>query len=399
MAFKPLIMKIYGEMTKKLTYILLSLAFTVVFSASALPQDTASMPDSPDNKDNEKESSAPETGEMKTQRFEVETSDVAQADASMEDFLKDQFPIISDEAIEEILNGREYKEKIETEVIDSNTTEKVTRHLYYYEVGENYLVDTAKIMWQLNIPEFRSRIYQYYKNDTILIDTWNNVVGTINDKTYAGHFAAYKLRNWPSWKDPDPKKAHLNATPPGPKNPLGLFVVHYDENSLRYFHGTNKNHLVYNEMRNLSHGCVRNDNDNIAKMKEFIIKRVVKADDLSGWLGSKRSMTYMMEESDKFPVEIIYKTFNIDSDSFGPYIEFFKDVYNYERGNYDNSLNDGSMVTLTTKENIIEEFKKEYNKGLTVEELGLIIDGILPNKEYYTKYYFADLKEKYLTNN
>ena len=381
-------------MTNKLSYLLLSLAFIAAFSAAAFAQDNASMPDA----NNPGTTTAPETEGIKTQRFEVETSDVAEADASMEDFLRDQFPIISEEAIEEILNSREYKEKKETEEIDSATTETITRHLYYYDVKENYLADTAKIMWQLNIPEFKSRIYQYYKNDTILVDTWNNVVGTISNKTYTGHFAGYKLRNWPTWKDPDPKKAHLKATPPGPKNPLGLFVVHYDENSLRYFHGTNKNHLIYNEKRNLSHGCVRNDNDNIAKMKEFIIKRVIKEDDLSGWLGSKRSMIYHLEESDKFPVEIIYKTFNIDSDAFGPYIEFFKDVYKYETRNYDHPRNDASMVTLTTKENIIEEFKKEYNKGLTTEELGFIIDNILVDKEYYTKYYFADLKAEYLSD-
>src|SRR5690606_27544671 len=152
---------------------------------------------------------------------------------------------------------------------------------------------------------------------------------------------------------------------PGPKNPLGLFVVHYDENSLRYFHGTNKNKLVYSEMRNLSHGCVRNDNDNIAKMKEFLIKRVVKTEDLSKWMDSKKSLVHMMNEEDKFPVEIIYKTFDINSDSFGPYIEFYKDVYNYESSRIDTKLNDPSMITLTTKENIIEEFKKEFNKGIT----------------------------------
>ena len=341
---------------------------------------------------------APKTSDPKvgTQKFEVETESITEADESMETYLRDQFPIISDEAVSDIINSREYKVERQIEAIDTVRHDTIYHYKYFYEVGKNYLVDTAKIMWELNIPEFRSRIYQFYNGDTVLIDTWNNVVGKITDKTYAGHFEAYKLRNWPSWKDPDPKKAHLNATPPGPNNPLGLFVVHYDENSLRYFHGTNKNKLVYSEMRNLSHGCVRNDNDNIAKMKEFIIKRVVKTDDLSGWLDSKKSMIYMMNDPDKFPVEIYYKTFNINSDSFGPYIEFYKDIYNYESGKIDTRLNDPSMIILTSKENIIEEFKKEFNKGLTVEELSLVIDKLLPNKKYYEKYYFADLKEKYL---
>ena len=332
-----------------------------------------------------------------TQKFEVETQSITEADESMEIYLKDHFPIISDKALEEVITSREYKVERIVEGVDTSGKDTTYRYKYYYEVGKNYLVDTARIMWQLNIPEFRSRIFQFYDNDTILIDTWNNVVGTISDKTYTGYFAAYKLRNWPSWKDPDPKKAHLNATPPGPNNPLGLFVVHYDENSLRYFHGTNKNHLVYEEKRDLSHGCVRNDNDNIAKMKEFIIKRVVKKDDLSGWLDSKKSMIYMIDEADKFPVEIIYKTFDINSDSFGPYIEFYRDIYNYSSGKINTQLNEPSLITLTSKENIIEEFRKEFNKGITVDELSLIIDRLLKDKKNYTKYYFADLKAKYLS--
>lgn len=353
----------------------------------------------PANAQNMASDTQPSNEKVATQRFEVETESVTEADESMEVYLRDRFPIISEEAVNEVLSTRDYsveKEIIEVDSVNSDTT---FHYKYFYEVGKNYLVDTAKIMWELNIPEFRSRIYQYYGDDIVLLDTWNNVVGTNSDKTYTGNFEAYKLRNWPSWKDPDPKKAHLDATPPGPKNPLGLFVVHYDENSLRYFHGTNKNDLVYSKMRNLSHGCVRNDNDNIAKMKEFLIKRVVKSDDLSKWMDSKKSLVYMIKDEDKFPVKIIYKTFDINSDSFGPYIEFYKDIYNYSSGKINTKLNDPSLIILTSKENIIEEFKNEFNQGLTVDELSLIIDNLLKNKTDYEKYYFADLKEQYLSKN
>jgi hypothetical protein len=54
------------------------------------------------------------------------------------------------------------------------------------------------------------------------------------------------------------------------------------------------------------------------------------------------------------------------------------------------------MITLTTRENIIEEYKKEFNKGITVEELSLVVDQLLKKKKYYEKYYFADLKDMYL---
>ena len=186
-----------------------------------------------------------------------------------------------------------------------------------------------KILWELNIPEFRSHLFQIDGKDTIYIDTWNNVIGTAKDKTYTGYFEGYRVRNYPSWKDPEKGKEDKPATPPGPNNPLGLFVVHYDENSLRYFHGTNKNNLIYSKMRSLSHGCVRNDNDNIAKMKEFLIKRVIKSKDLSGWIDSKRSMTYDFDKVDRFPVRIIYKTYMIDRDDNGLFVELYKDIYNY----------------------------------------------------------------------
>ncbi|HMT12264.1 MAG TPA: L,D-transpeptidase, partial [Ignavibacteria bacterium] len=65
------------------------------------------------------------------------------------------------------------------------------------------------------------------------------------------------------------------------------FAAHYDENSLRYFHGTNKNGLLKNEYRALSHGCVRNDNTNIDKMKKFIVKRMVTSQDISWWANRK----------------------------------------------------------------------------------------------------------------
>lgn len=268
-----------------------------------------------------------------------------------------------------------------------------------YDIKENFLAESPEIIWELNIPEYRSHLYQVYKNDTLFIDTWNNVVGTSRNKTYTGHFEAYKIRNWPSWKDPDKDKAHVPATPPGPKNPLGLFVVHYDENSLRYFHGTNKNHLIYSDKRDLSHGCVRNDNDNIEKMKQFIIKKVIKSDDLSSWLNSKRSLVYNLKEEDRFPVTIYYKTFDINKDDNGFYIEFYRDIYNYSNpANINTRLNDPSLIVLSTRDNILTEFKQEYNQGITIAQFDDLLSNHLSNPEYYQKYYFEDLY-KLISNN
>ena len=337
---------------------------------------------------------------LKNERLYFETEYPDQSEITIREHMRDLFPIISEKDLQKISDS-----KVITPLINQNQDSvynegNSSKYKVSFEVPENFLTDTAKILWVLNIPEFNSRIYQLYKGKEIYIDTWPNVVGTIKDKTYTGNFMAYRIRNWPFYKDPDPAKASLPPEKPGPGNPLGLFVVHYDENSLRYFHGTNKPKLLGNTLRNLSHGCVRNDNDNINKMKEFIIKRVVKSSDLSNWLGSKKTLIYDFEEQDKFPVQIIYKTYDVNTDEAGNYIILFKDIYKYESGAVINTeLNDEGLITLTSKENIIAEYRKKFGNEIPDEALNLMIDYVLTNGKEYEKYYIEDLKEKFMVRN
>jgi hypothetical protein len=226
---------------------------------------------------------------LATTPYTIEAGSLTDADAALQDYLLDRFAILSDKWLADITATQK------TEQINDSTKPDVL-YKVTYQIPSSFLVDTAKILWELNIPQFESHIFQLHGQDTIYIDTWPNVVGTISDKTYTGNYNAFRISNWPSWKDPDPAKKDVEATPPGPGNPLGLFVVHYDERSLRYFHGTNKPGVLKKKMRYESHGCVRNDNDNIKKMKEFILKRVVKSKDLTGWVKSKKSMTYDLDE-------------------------------------------------------------------------------------------------------
>lgn len=341
--------------------------------------------------------STKQTNNNDAERFYVETSSQEQADLSMREHITEFFPIISESAVEEILNTRQSKPIVKIDTIAGDTTLSFE---WSYMVKPNYNTDTAKIFWQLNIPQFQSNIYQLYQNDTIYLDTWNHVVGAPATKTYTGNFSAFRVRNWPTWKDPDPALAHLNPTPPGAGNPLGLFTVWYDENSLRYFHGTNMPKLLNNELRSLSHGCVRTGNDNIDLMKRFLVRRVIKSKDLNAWIGSKKTMQYDFQEVDKFPIQIIYKTFDINRDANGYYIELFKDVYKYENPkNINTKVNDQNLIILSTKENIKAEFVREFNKGLTEPELDFIIDWLLANGEQYTKYYFSELQQKFLMKN
>lgn len=326
-----------------------------------------------------------------TTPYTVDAGSQADADAMLEAHLRDRFSILSDKWIADIIATQKVAQL-------NDTTRPDVMYRITYDIPTQFLADTAKILWELNIPQFESHIYQLTPQDTTFIATWPNVVGRITDKTYAGNFQAFRIRNWPSWKDPDPSKADLPATPPGPGNPLGLFVVHYDENSLRYFHGTNKPGVLKKKLRYESHGCVRNDNDNIQLMKEFVLKRIVKSKDLTGWVKSKKSMTYDFDEIDKFPVKIIYKTFDINQDELGHYIELYKDIYNYSKKNPDAKWNDVSLITLTTKENVIAEYNKEYALSIPKEKLEEIVDYLLMNGKEYERYYFEDLKQQFLTN-
>lgn len=328
--------------------------------------------------------SAPE--ESGTQKVVFKIDSPENAGAYIEKYLKETYPLISENAINNI---------IETKTINKflmNDTLGIVEFYAVIYVPKYYLDPSPKILWELNIPEFQSHIYQIYQSDTILIDVWHNVVGKPSTKTYTGHYKAFRLRNWPFWKDPEAGDS-VKPTPPGPNNPLGLFVVHYDENSLRYFHGTNKNYLLKNEYRALSHGCVRNENENIEKMKEFIIKKVIKSDDLSSWLGSKKSMIYEIKEEEQFPVRIIYKTFDINKDASGGYIIFFSDIYNYNRSNPSlGKFDDPSLITATTIENVLNEFKQKYPSTQTPDEkLIPILENLISNHKDYQKYYFDDI--------
>ncbi|HJY63926.1 MAG TPA: L,D-transpeptidase [Ignavibacteria bacterium] len=313
--------------------------------------------------------------------------DLENTDGQIEDYLKELFPIITDYEISAILGSKEITKKL------VNDTLGIVEFKLNFKVPEHYLDPNPKILWELNIPEFSSRIYQIYNNDTILIDTWPNVVGKPSTKTYTGYYSAFRLRNWPSWKDPESDPLEP-STPPGPGNPLGLFVVHYDENSLRYFHGTNKNYLLKNEYRALSHGCVRNDNNNITKMKKFICEKVITSKDIAWWVDSKKSMIFEIAEEDQFPVRIIYKTFDITSDDYGEYIIFFKDIYNYERGRGWSKYDEEELMTFSTADNILAEYKAAHKPNqfsIPDDRLIPIIDNLIAKHKDYEKYYFEDL--------
>ena len=319
----------------------------------------------------------------------ISLNDPQESDKVIEKYMKELFPIIESSEIDAIKGSKKIFKKL---VNDTLGHVEFTMNIL---VPEHYLDPEPVLLWELNIPEFASRIFQIYNSDTIQVAYWPNVVGAPSTKTYTGYYNIFRIRNWPSWKDPE-APPDAPATPPGPGNPLGLFAAHYDENSLRYFHGTNKNHLLKNQYRALSHGCVRNDNANIDKMKRMIVTKMVKSKDISWWVNSKKSLIYDFTEEEKirFPVRIIYKTFNIDRDIKGDYIIFFKDVYGYEKGSRLSKFDEPQLVTFATLENIISEYKSKHKPDqiqLSDDKLVQIVKKLLTNRKEYQKYYFDDL--------
>lgn len=334
-----------------------------------------------------------------------EIDSITFADSLMIDSLQKIFPLISESHLNKIAERKIIKSDIHVIQIDSLTADTNIVYNVEFEIPNNFLVDSTKILWELNIAEYKSRIYQLHEDDTILINTWNSVVGKASEKTYTGYFEAYRIRNWPSWTNPDKNEfgEHDPPIPPGPGNPLGLFVVHYDKNSLRYFHGTNKPWVLSSKFRNVSKGCVRNGNKNIANMKEFIIRKIIKSDTLDNWLekDKRRSMTYDLKEEDKFPVRIIYKTFRIDhEDGVGPFFEKFRDFYGYKKWNFSRDrLNDSTLVTLTTKENILKDLRNSFSLKIPMEKLDEIIEFLINEADSYERYYFRDLARRFGVEN
>ena len=326
------------------------------------------------------------------------------ADSLVIDSLRSIFPLISDSHLNNITAKKYYKTENEIIQIDSLTADTNKVYKVEFDIPNNFLVDSTKILWELNIAEYKSRIFQLHEGDTILINTWNSVVGKASEKTYTGYFEAYRIRNWPSWTNPDKDEfGELDPpVPPGPANPLGLFVVHYDKNSLRYFHGTNSPWVLNTKFRNVSKGCVRNGNKNIANMKEFIIRKIIKSDTLDNWLykDKRRSMTYDLKEEDKFPVRIIYKTFRIDFDEGqGLYFEKFRDFYGYKKWNFSRDrLNDRTLITLTTKENIMKDLRNSFSYKIPTEKLDVIIEFLIEEADSYERYYFRDLARRFGIN-
>lgn len=324
------------------------------------------------------------------QKISIKIDSPDRADLYIGNYLRNLDPLISDTAVERIISEKNIKK------ILVNDTLGIIEFDAVMQVPKYYLDPSPNILWVLNIPELKTHFYQIYNGDTILIDSWDCSPGDPKTKTYTGRFSAWKIRNWPSWKDPD---SDSPPVPPGLKNPLGLFTIHFDMHSTRQFHGTNIDNPQIGSYGCVSHGCIRNNSENITKLKEFIIEKVIKSEDLTYWLESKKSMDYVLKEQDKLPFIIIYKTFAIGKDENGNYITFFKDFYGYDSSLYNVNTDDSSLITASSFKNILNELRwKCPSVNVPDEKLKLILEKLIAEHENYEKYYFKEIFLQYGLN-
>ena len=103
-------------------------------------------------------------------------------------------------------------------------------------------------------------------------------------------------------------------------------------------------------------------------------------------------MTYDFEQIDRFPVRIIYKTYMIDRDETGLFVELYKDIYNYSNpGNINTKWNEESLITLSTKENLAKEFRQKSKGEIPEDRVDGLVDYVLKKLDTYERYYVKDL--------
>ena len=106
-----------------------------------------------------------DSGHILYKTITIEGGTLNEADASIEELIVEKYPIISGKLIEKIKASRTVQ-KLVTDTTEGFQTTAINAD---YKVPYNFLLDTVKLLWELNIPEFRSHLYQIYNNDTIYI--------------------------------------------------------------------------------------------------------------------------------------------------------------------------------------------------------------------------------------
>lgn len=208
------------------------------------------------------------------------------------------------------------------------------------DLGDQYLMT--------NVPEYQLRLTVRDK----IISTYRTVVGkpgrtatpqlaevvegvvfnptwTVPQSIVVGEGLGDKVLNNPGWARAQGYKATRHESgwtsvvqQPGPTNSLGRMKLHMPNEHAIFLHDTPSRHLFANDMRALSHGCIRTERALELAITMAILGRGVTKDEAVEIATSGKYTLVPIER--RLPVYITYFTMATDIDGE---LETFKDIY------------------------------------------------------------------------
>nr|WP_298894882.1 L,D-transpeptidase family protein [uncultured Altererythrobacter sp.] len=207
------------------------------------------------------------------------------------------------------------------------------------DLGDQYLIT--------NVPEYQLRLTVRDK----IISTYRTVVGkpgrtatpqlaevvegvvfnptwTVPQSIVVGEGLGDKVLNNPSWaRSQGYTRTQYDGwvsvvQQPGPANSLGRMKIHMPNEHAIFLHDTPSRHLFANDMRALSHGCIRTERALELAITMAILGRGVTKDEAVEIATSGKYTLVPIER--RLPVYITYFTMATDIDGE---LETFKDIY------------------------------------------------------------------------
>lgn len=212
------------------------------------------------------------------------------------------------------------------------------------DLGKQYLLT--------NVPEFQLRLHSYGK----LISTYKTVVGkpgrtatpqlaevvsgvvfnptwTVPQSIVKGEGLGQRVLNNPAWARSKGYRATRHDSgwisvvqQPGPTNSLGRMKLEMPNRHAIFFHDTPSRHLFNNDMRALSHGCIRTERALELAITMAILGKGATKDEAVAIATSGEYTKVMIEK--KMPAYITYFTYGVDIDGN---LREFKDIYGRDK--------------------------------------------------------------------
>ncbi len=155
----------------------------------------------------------------------------------------------------------------------------------------------------------------------------------------------------------------------GPENALGLVKFLFPNEHKVYMHDTNAKALFDRPIRSYSHGCMRMDKP--LEMARYLLKKINGLTDKDIDKILEKGEEYYIKLKETIPVIIDYCSIGVDSEGR---MEFYIDIYKYDRAYWDKQLPVALTEELTDSE--IERLSGEGSSGSAGEGE----DGVFPGE-------------------